>query len=183
MNNLERSEHLHRQLARRREVLAEWVELGLSSLPEGTCVPVSLNQVRQWEDAGLGISRIGSAASFTTTHRVHGAAVREFVPLLRALADQRAARGKRKKARGAKRKRRLAVLESSLSGAANRYAVLSAGLHETQLQLRVAEQSVAAFKRENSELRTELHNLKVELARSSASCTVTPIVSPRRDSP
>ena len=175
MNNLERREHHHRQLARRREVLAEWVERGLSNLPEGTYVPVSLNQLREWEDAGLGISRIGSAASFTMTHRVHGAAVRELDRLLRELADQRAALRKPKKARRAKRKRRLAELKSSFTGAANQYVVLSVELHETQLQLRIAEQSVAAFKRESSELRTEVRNLKVELARRSASSTVTPI--------
>ena len=175
MNNLERSEHLHRQLARRREVLAEWVERGLSNLPEGTYVPVSLNQLREWEDAGLGISRIGSAASFTMTHRVHGAAVRELDRLLRELADQRAALRKPKKARRAKRKRRLAELMSSFTGAANQYLVLSAELQETQWQLRIAEQSVAAFKRESSELRTEVRKLKVELARRSASSTVTPI--------
>ena len=183
MNNLERREHVHRQLERRREVLVAWAKIGVSGLPEGTSVPVSLNQVRQWEDARLGITRIGSAASFTTTHRAHGALVRDIDRLLRELAEQRAAKLKRKKTRGAKRARRLALLESSLSGAANRYAVLSAELHETQLQLRVAEQSVAAFKRENSELRTEVRNLKVELARRSASCTVTPIASPRRDPP
>ena len=183
VNNLERHEHVRRQIELRREVLAGWAETGFSSLPEGTSVPVSLNQVRQWEDAHLGITRIGSASSFTTTHRVHGAVVRDIDRLLRELAEQRAAPGKRKKTRGAKLKRRLALLESSLSGAANRYAVLSAELHETQLQLRVAEQSVAAFKRENSELRTEVRNLKVELVRRSASSTVTPIASPRRDPP
>ena len=183
MNNLERSAHVHQQLERRREVLAQWTELGFSSLPEGTSVPVSLNQVRQWEDVCLGISRIGSASSFTTTHRVHGAVVRDIDRLLRELAEQRAARGKRKKARGAKLKRRLAVLESSLSGAANRHATLSVERHETELQLRVAEHSVAAFKRENSDLRTEVRHLKVELARCLASNTVPPIASAFRDPP
>ena len=183
MNNLERREHVHQQLERRREVLAEWAEIGVSSLPEGTSVPVSLNQVRLWEDARLGISRIGSPSSCTTTHRVHGAVVRDIDRLLGELAGQRAARGEGKKARAAKRKRRLAVLEGSLSGAANRYAVLSVELHETKLQLRVAEQSVAAFKHENGELRTEVRDLKVELARRSASSTVTPIDLLRRDPP
>ena len=41
MNNLERREHVHRQLERRREVLAGWAEIGFSSLPEGTSVPIS----------------------------------------------------------------------------------------------------------------------------------------------
>ena len=173
----------HRQLERRRDVLAEWAKVGVSNLPQVMSVPLSLNQVRQWEDVHLGITRIGSASSFTTTHRVHGAVVRDIDRLLRELAEQRAAKGKRKKARGAKRKRRFAVLESSFSGAANRYAVLSDELHQTQFRLRVAEQSVAAFNRENSELRTEVRNLKLELARRSASCTVTPIASPRRDPP
>ena len=116
MNSLERREDVRRQLERRREVLAEWAEIGVSSLPEGTSVPVSLNQVRGWEDARLGISRVGSPSSCTTTHRVHGAVVRDIDRLLRELADQRAAQVKGKKTQGAKRKRRLAVLESSLSG-------------------------------------------------------------------
>ena len=183
MNNLERREDVRRQLERRREVLAEWAEIGVSSLPEGTSVPVSLNQVRGWEDARLGISRVGSPSSCTTTHRVHGAVVRDIDRLLRELAEQRAAQVKGKKTQGAKRKRRLAVLESSLSGAANRYATLSMELQETKLQLRVAEQSVAAFKHENSERRTQVRNLKVELARRSASSIVTPIDLLRRDPP
>ena len=183
MNNLERREHVHRQLERRREVLAEWVATGISSLPEGTGVPVSLNQVRRWEDARLGISSIGSPSSCTTTHRVHGAVVRDIDRLLRELADQQASHVKRKKTRGAKRKRRLAVLESSLASAANRYAVLSAELDETKLRLRVAEQSVAAFKRENTDLRTEVRSFKAELARRSASGTVTSIDIVRRGAP
>ena len=183
MNNLERREHVHRQLERRREVLAEWAEIGVSSLPEGTSVPVSLNQVRGWEDARLGISRIGSPSSCTTTHRVHGAVVRAIDRLLREFAKQRAAQVKGKKTRGAKRKRRLAVLESSLSDAANRYAVLSVELHETKVRLGVAEQSVALFKNENGKLRSEVRHLKVELARRSASTIVTPIDSLRRDLP
>ena len=183
MNNLDRREHIQRQLERRREVLAGWAELGDSSLPDGTSVPVSLNQVRLWDDPRLGISRIGSPSSFTTTHRVHGAVVRDIDRLLGELAGQRAAPVTRKKTRLAKRHCRLAVLESSLSGAANRYAVLSEELHETKLQLRVAEQSVGAFKHENSELRSELRNLKVELARRSASSIVTPIDLLRRDPP
>ena len=183
MNNLERQAHVRRQLERRRDVLAEWAEIGFASLPEGTSVPLSLNQVRVWEDVRLGISRIGSASSFTTTHPVHGAVLRDIDRLLRELAGQRAAQVKRKKTPAAERKRRLAVLETSLSGAANRYVVLSVELDETKRQLRVAEQSVAAFKLVNSELRAEVRKLKVELARRSASSIVTPIDSLRRDLP
>ena len=174
-NNLERSEHVRRQLERRREVLAEWVAIGVSSLPEGTSVPRSLNQVRLWEDPRLGISPIGSPSSVTRTHRVHGAAVRQIDRLLGELAGQRAARAKGRKARRSNRKRRLVVLKSSLVGAANRYAVLGVELQETTLRLRVAEQSVAAFNRENTELRAEARDLKLELARRSASGTVTSI--------
>ena len=183
MNNFARREHIRRQLERRRDVLAEWAKVGVSSLPDGTSVPVSLNQVRQWEDARRGIRRIGSASSFTTTHRVHGALVRDIDRLLRELAEQRAAQLKRKKTRGAKPARRLALLESSLSGAANRYAILSAELHDTRVQLRVADQSAVAFKSENSELRSEVRRLKAELARRSTSGTVTPIDLLRSDPP
>ena len=183
MNNLERREHVHRQLERRHEVLADWAEIGVSSLPAGTSVPVSLNQVRRWEDVRLGISSIGSPSSCTTTHPVYGAVVRDIDRLLRELADQQASQVKRKKTGRAKRNRRLAELESSFAGAANQYGVLSAERDETESQLRVAEQSVAAFKRENRQLRTEVRNLKAELARRSASGTVTSIDMGRRGSP
>lgn len=182
-NNLERSKHVRRQLERRREVLGEWVANGVSSVPEGTSVPRSLNQVRCWDDARLGISPIGSPSSVTRTHRVHGAVVRQIDRLLGELAGQRAARAKGRKARAAKRKRRLAVLERSLVGAANRYAVRSVELDETQLRLRVAEQSFDACKQENSELRAEVRELKTALARRSASGNVTPIDLLRRDPP
>ena len=110
--------------------------------------------------------------------------VRDIDRLIRELADQRAAQVEGKKTRGAKRKRRLAVLESSLSGAANRYAVLSVELHETKLQLGVVEQSVAALKHENAELRTEVRELEVDLARRrSASSIVTSIDLLRRGPP
>lgn len=181
MNNLERRDHVRRQLERRREVLAEWVANGMSSVPEGTRVPVSINQVRRWEDARLGISSIGSPSSCTTTHPVHGAVVREIDRLVRELAVQRAARLKRKKTGRAKRQRRFAVLESSVASAANRYAVLRAELDETKLRLRVAEQSVATFKDENTGLRTEVRTLKAELARRAASGAVIPIGMVRRD--
>ena len=183
MNNRQRRELVHRQLERRRELLAEWAMIGVSNLPEGTRVPVSLNQVRLWDELRLGISRIGSPSSCATTHRVHGAVVRDIARSLRELADQRAAPVKGKRARATKRKRRLAALKSSLLGAANRYAVLRVELHETKLRLRVAEQSFAAFKRENSEFRTEVRKLKAALARRSASSSVTPIDSLRRDPP
>lgn len=181
MNNSERREHVRRQLERRREVLAEWVEAGVSSLPDGTSVPTSLNQVRIWDNPSLGISRIGSPSSCTTTHRDYGPVVRDINALLRELARQRPVRNKPKKMREAQRKRRLAELKRSLSGAANRYAVLSVVLHETQLRLRIAEQSVAAFKEENGQLRVALRKLKLELARWSASGGVTPIDLLRRD--
>ena len=100
--------------------------------------------------------------------------VRDLDRLLRELADQQASQIKRKKTRRAKRKHRLAVLESSLA---------SAEFDETKLQLRVAEQSVAAFKRENTEPRTEVRNFKAELARRSASGTVTSIDMVRRGPP
>ena len=181
VNNLKRREHVHRQLERRRDVLADWAEIGVSGLPEGTSVPVSLNQVRLWENSRLGISRIGSSSSFTTTHPVHGALVRDIDRLLGELAGQRAAQVK--KTRGAKRKRGLAALKRSLTGAANRYAVLSVELDESQLRLRVAEQSFATSRQEVSELRTEVRKLKAALARRSASSNVTPIGSLRRDPP
>ena len=180
MNNRERQEHVLRQLERRREVLAEWVRVGVSNLPDGTHVPGSLNQVRLWDEARLGISPIGSPSSCTTTHRVYGAVVRDISGSLRELAGQRPVKGER--ARAARRKRKLAVLETSLTGAANRYAVLSAELDQTTRRLRVAEQGFSMCQVEAKNLRAEVRELTVELARRSASGTVTPIELLRRDS-
>lgn len=178
MNNRERREHVLYQLERRREVLAEWAETGISNLPEGVRVPESLNQVRLWDEPSLGIFRLGSPSSCTTTHRVHGAVVRDIARLLGELVEQRAAPAR---ARAAKRKRRMAALQTSLTGAANRYAVLSVELDQTKLRLRVAEQGFATCQGENSDLRTEVRELKAELARRSASGSVTPIDPLRRD--
>ena len=131
------------------------------------------------DDLTFTINPEGESASFGLLSK----SIEDIDRLLRELAGQRAAQVKGKKTRGAKRKRRLALLESCLSGVANRYAVLSAELRETKLQPRVAEQSVTAFKHENGELRTEVRDLKVELARRSASSIVTPIDLLRRDPP
>ena len=180
MNNRERREHVERQLERRREVLAEWVQIGVAHLPEGTRVPRSLNEVRRWDDPRLGIFPIGSPSSCTTTHRVHGAVVRDIARLLREVVDRRAAPAKGRRAQAAKRKRQL---EGSLTGAANRYTVLSVELDETKLRLRVAEQGIATCQGENEELRTEVRTLRAELARRSASGSVTPIDLLRRGSP
>ena len=175
MSNLERRERLHRQIEQRRKVLAEWAKIGVSKLPEGTRVPRSLNQVRLWDEPRLGISRIGSPSSFTLKHQVHGTAVRAIAGSLSQLAAQRPEQGKAKRTRGAKRKRRVAALKSSLTGAANRYAVLSAELHETKLRLRVAEQGFATRSRESDELRAEVRQLKAALAQRSASGDVISI--------
>ena len=75
--------------------------------------------------------------------------------VLGELAGQRAARAKGERRAGRTANAVLVVLKSSLVGAANRYAVLGVELQETTLRLRVAEQSVAAFNRENTELRAE----------------------------
>ena len=183
VNNAQRSARLRQQLERRCEVLAEWVKLGISRLPEGTSVPVSLNQVRQWDAVSLGIEKIGSAASFTTTHPVYGSLVRDVDRLLRELGEQRAAQRKRKRSRGADCARRLALMKRSLSEAANRYAVLSAELKDTGERLRVADKSAEQFKRENAELRSEVRTFKVELARRSTSGTVTAIDMVRPGAP
>ena len=154
MNNLDRREQVRRQLEQRRQVLAEWVETGLSNLPEGTTLPTSLNQVRLWDDSRLEISRIGSPASCTTTHRVHGPLVRAIDTLLRDLARQRPAPRKAKKTREGRTQTPLGGVEALPFGRRQslRGAQVGARRDEAATSRRGAEsRGVAAGKREASE--------------------------------
>ena len=85
MNNRERGERVRRQIELRLDVLRDW---SCNGVPPGQEVPPSLNRVRIWEDAELGISRIGSPTSFTTKHPVHGASVKEIDEVLAVLINR-----------------------------------------------------------------------------------------------
>ena len=70
------------QIRLRLQTLREWQQNGV---PDGHTAPTSLNQVRYWDDASLGIAKIGAPASFTTTHKTHGPLVRAISNVLLAL--------------------------------------------------------------------------------------------------
>ena len=82
MNNTNRAEALRQKIQVRLEILERWQDEGI---PEGYKVPISLNKVRTWEDASLGIQRIGSPSSFTTNHSKYGGQVKKIAKILEAL--------------------------------------------------------------------------------------------------
>ena len=91
MNNTNRAGALRQQIQVRLEILERWRDEGI---PEDYKVPISLNKVRTWEDASLGIQRIGSPSSFTTNHSKYGGQVKKIAKILEALN-----RSKKKKPR------------------------------------------------------------------------------------
>ena len=169
VNNSQRRARVQEQIEFRLRVLEAWLDNGV---PDGHRVPASLNQVRMWDDASLGIVPIRSSATFTTTHRAHGGLVTRISQVLRDLAAQRSPPPPGKKKSAAQRRRELAANKRMLAAAANQYAAMSVELQEAILNLRVTEQSLDACQSENAQLRSEL-------ARSSSPATVTDLHSRR----
>ena len=180
VNNLKRQALVHDQIELRLRVLEAWLDNGA---PDGQRVPASLNQVRIWQDPSLGIVQIGSSASFTTTHRVHGELVTRISQVLRDLAAQRSPPPLGKKKSAAQGRAQLAAHKRMLEAAANQYAAMTVELRETQLDLRVARQSLDAVRSENAQLRTKNRGLKSELTPRSSPGIVTELDSRRPASP
>ena len=169
VNNTQRLALVQEQIQLRLRVLEAWLDKGA---PDGQRVPASLNQVRKWDNPSLGIVPIGSSATFTTTHRAHGAFVASISEVLRDLAAQRSPRSAGKKKSAAQRRAQLASHKRMLVAAASQYAAISVQLHEATLGLRVAKQSLDACRSENRRLRSELR-------RRSSPGTVTDLDSRR----
>jgi len=73
------------RIERRVEVLREWKKTGI---PDGQLLPLSLTELREWNDPALGIQRISSPNSFTKSHPQHGAAIRKAADLLAELHEK-----------------------------------------------------------------------------------------------
>ena len=145
-SNASRAKRLREQVEARVRHLRDWAAQGV---PDGFEAPGSLNRVREWRDERLGIEPIGSPGSFTRTHRIHGAAVREIAELLKDLRARK--RRKRPPSNGKlleKKRRQIAQLERALTAAANRYAQLKVELDHTKMRLSVAEHSLETAKRD-----------------------------------
>ena len=155
MNNTNRAGALRQQIQVRLEMLERWRDEGI---PEGYKVPVSLNKVRTWEDASLGIQKIGSPSSFTTSHSRYGGQVKKIAKILEALN-----RPKKKKHRKTsstqllrQEREKLGHYEKALVEAANQYADITVNLKDTQRDLRIATQSREAADAEIKELKSQL---------------------------
>lgn len=73
------------RIQRRLEVLREWKKSGV---PDGQLIPLSLTELREWNDPALGIQRIASPNSFTKSHPQHGAAIVKLAALLGELHEK-----------------------------------------------------------------------------------------------
>ena len=173
MNNYQRFEQVRGQIATRLELLQRWRADGV---PEGKILPRSLNQVRCWDDPELGISKIGSPASFTTTHPEHGASVKEISALLEALITRQRKRepdDANLATQLSHERKRSAALKKMLENSANLYATITVELEEALRDLRVTQQSLESLSARHSESKQENKELRRRLAKDSASELVT----------
>lgn len=70
-----------RRAEHKRAVLSSWVSMGVPADKLKT-IPRSLNEARMWEDAELGVEKIGSKSDFTKSHPEHGPVVVDIERLL-----------------------------------------------------------------------------------------------------
>ena len=175
MNNCERRDRVRHQIQLRLDTLRGW---SCNGLPPGQEVPSSLNRVRLWEDAELGISKIGSPATCSTTHPQHGAAVKAIADLLEGLLKRQRETRPREPSLATKlqdERRRSAALKKGFEACADQHAAMTVELDETSRDLRVTRQHLDSEKARNAELREELWELRRRLARHSDSELVTDI--------
>ena len=161
MSNTKRAQTLSQQIQARFSLLEHWRDEGI---PEGYKVPSSLNKVRTWEDASLGIQRIGSPSSFTTNHPKYGGRVKKIAKILEELN-----RPKKKKPRKNsntqllhQEREKLGHYKKALVKAANQYAEVTVNLKEAQRALRITRQSLESAD-------DEIRQFKSQLARTESS--------------
>ena len=179
MNNRERGDRVRHQIQLRLDTLRGWSSNGV---PSGQEIPRSLNRVRLWEDPDLGISKIGSPSSFTTTHPEHGASIEEIASLLEVLVmRQREAEpdDTRLATQLGNERRRSAALKQMLQESANLYVAITVELEGAMRDLRVTRQSVEALTARNADVTRENGELRRRLAKYSTSELVTDL-RPRR---
>jgi hypothetical protein len=85
LGSIQRRQSVREKLELRVQVLRKWLAFGV---PAGMTVPRSLTMAAEWEDARLGISRIGSPNSITRSHATNGPLVQELDALISQLLAQ-----------------------------------------------------------------------------------------------
>lgn len=169
MDNAERQARLTAQVKLRLSILKGWLADGV---PEGYSAPSSLNKVREWNDASLGIEKIGSPSSFTTGHLTQGRDVSRIAKLIVKLNTPK---NKKYKSNPGKQlfkiRAKFEEQEESLIMAANQYVGLRIELDKYEKLYRVAQQSQLEAQRELAAAEASVRELKAELvlARAKAS--------------
>ena len=179
MNNQGRLERVRRQIELRLKTLQAW---SCNGVPPGKELPRSLNHVRCWEDPDLGISKIGSPASFTTKHPEHGPSVKAIAEILEVLIKRQREATPRVRSLATQLKderRRSAALKKTLENSANGYAAVTVQLEETLRNYRVNRQSLDSAKATISDLVRELEKVRRQRDKFSKSENVTKL-RPRR---
>lgn len=77
MSNEDKKRQLEEQINLRIDLLEKAIDGKL----DGIDVPSKLTSMREWEDIGLGVKRIGSPGSFVTTHKVYGRKINKIKKL------------------------------------------------------------------------------------------------------
>ena len=155
MSNSKRARALSQQIQARLNLLEHWQDEGI---PEDYKVPDSLNKVRIWENASLGIQQIGSPSSFTKSHSKYGGQVKKIAKILEEL--NRPKKNKPRKTSSTQllhqEREKLGHYKKALVAAANQYAVVTVNLKETQRDLRIARQSLELADDEIKQLKSHL---------------------------
>ena len=146
---------LERQVALRLKTLEAWRR---NEVPQGYSVPKSLNQVRQWDDETLGIRKIGSPSSFTTTHRTHGRTVERIAKLLQELRKPRPVdRGKPSRRKQLNKQQAIAKeYRRALVEAANQHASMVVKYDDACRDLRIKAQHLEAAEDEIRSLKDKI---------------------------
>ena len=179
VNNRHRFEQVQGQIAVRLEILQRWCAHGV---PQDKELPRSLNQVRCWDDPELGISQIGSPASFTTKHPEHGASVAAIAEVLEVLVKRDRETKPKEPSLATQLKderRRSAALKKMLENSADLYATFTVQNEETSRDLRITRQSLDSANARISDLERELEEVRGQPDKFSQSENVTQL-RPRR---
>ncbi|MBL7003011.1 MAG: hypothetical protein ISR69_03155 [Gammaproteobacteria bacterium] len=165
-SNQDKIDWLEEQIVRRIAVAQE----KLAGKHEGVNVPTSLRQNRTWENEELGIEQIGSAGSFTTTHKTHGKAVKKLNDELIKLSQPAKKKYKPLSETVVELTIKNEALNDKLTKTANQFVAWQTEVDELRDMFQIAESSEQGLIESKRELQKELDekdqiikNLRLEL--------------------
>jgi len=165
-NNQEKEQWLENQIAIRISIAQE----KLVGKHNAIAVPTSLRTNRVWEDEGLGVEKIGSPTSFTSTHETHGKSIKRLNTLLIKLKEPTKRNYKPLRETVENLKNENIELNDRLTKTANQFIAWQSELDEMRDMLQItqsSEQGLIESKREQTEELKEkeeiIKNLRKEL--------------------